>query len=263
VTPLAVDHRGHGPLAVVMLHGIGGGKTLWDDAHSGTLAALASAGYTALAMDLPGYGASAAPAEDSIAGMARAVDDTLAALGVKDAALVGHSMGGMVALEMALSCPGRVRGLVLACTSAAFGPPGGDWQQAFLRDRLGVLEAAGSMRAMAQSLVPTLLGDGPRAEAAEQAVEVMSRVPEATYRRALQALAGFDRRAGLAQVWVPALCLAAGRDRTAPPEVLSRMAARLPHGEYAVVEGAGHLGPVERPGEFNARILQFLAARLT
>jgi len=79
---LAVDRLGHGP-AVVLLHGIGGGRAIWGSEGSGTLQALAQAGFEALAFDLPGYGDSPLTANGrgeprlTIASMAQAVADAL------------------------------------------------------------------------------------------------------------------------------------------------------------------------------------------
>jgi pimeloyl-ACP methyl ester carboxylesterase len=87
---------------------------------------------------------------------------------------------------------------------------------------------------------------------------IMSRVPEATYRTALPAIAGFDRREALAAIGVPTLMLAAEHDRTAPAEVMQRMAARVPGAEYLCLPGAGHIANVEVPDAFNAAVVAFL-----
>ena len=70
---LAHERQGDGPVAVALLHGVGGSRRIWSDAVSGTTRALAQAGFTALALDLPGYGNSPLPADLSIATMAQAV----------------------------------------------------------------------------------------------------------------------------------------------------------------------------------------------
>ena len=116
---------GHGSMAVLLLHGIGGGRSIWSDAGSGTTAALADTGYQAVAIDFPGYGESAgAPDLDS---MVQAVLDVAAHIGAPRTLLLGHSMGGMVAQEVVARHPQRVQGLILACTSASFGKADGAW----------------------------------------------------------------------------------------------------------------------------------------
>jgi len=168
-------------------------------------------------------------------------------------------MGGMVAQEFAAHWPQRVSALVLACTSPAFGRPGGDWQQAFLRDRLALLDAGQGMAAVAARLVPSMVAPGVPEQARQAASRIMSAVPEATYRAALAALVHFDRRAALPAISVPTLCLAAAHDRTAPPEVMQRMAAHIPGAAFCCLEGAGHIANVEQPEAFNAAVVEFLS----
>ena len=84
---LAHERQGDGPLAVALLHGVGGSRRIWSDEVSGTARALAQAGFTALALDLPGYGDSPLPEGLSMASMAQAVADTLQALGFEPVGL--------------------------------------------------------------------------------------------------------------------------------------------------------------------------------
>jgi pimeloyl-ACP methyl ester carboxylesterase len=172
--------------------------------------------------------------------------------------LVGHSMGGMVAQELMARDPAGVDGLVLTCTSASFGKADGGWQAQFLAERLAPLDAGVGMAGMADKLVPGLVSPSASPEARAQARAVMGRVPEATYRAALQAIAGFDRREALAAIRVPTLLLAAEHDRTASPEVMQRMAARIAGSEFVCLPNAGHIANVEAPAAFNAAILTFL-----
>lgn len=255
---LAHDVLGTGPVTVALLHGVGGGRCIWDAEHSGTAQALAGAGYRVIALDMPGYGDSALPDAMSSALMARQVAQTLCSLQARPAVLLGHSMGGMVAQELAVSDPQAVSALVLACTSPAFGKPGGDWQQQFLNDRLAPLDQGLGMPALARRLVAAMMSPNSTADALERAVNVMSRVPEATYRAALRAIVGFDRRESLAALTMPVLCLAAEDDRTAPPDVMQRMASRMPQAHYRCLAGTGHLANVEAPAAFAQAVIEFL-----
>jgi pimeloyl-ACP methyl ester carboxylesterase len=87
---------------------------------------------------------------------------------------------------------------------------------------------------------------------------VMARVPEATYRAALHAIVGFDRRADLPRIAVPTLCLAGECDRNASPAVMQRMAQAIPGAEYRCLPGVGHLAAMEAPVPFHAALLDFL-----
>ena len=258
MTLLAHDLQGRGATAVVMLHGIGGGRSVWSERGSGTSAALAQAGYRAVAVDLPGYGQSAAGALLDLAAMVDAVSALIDFLAAPQTVLLGHSMGGMVAQELVALGARPVQGLVLTCTSASFGSLNGAWQAKFIADRLAPLDAGLGMPGMARQLVPGLVSPNAADAAREMACEVMARVPEATYRSALKAIAGFDRRAALPSIKVPTLCLAAEHDRTAPPDVMQRMAARIPQADYHCIAAAGHIANLEQPDAFNAAVLAFL-----
>ncbi len=251
---------------VLLLHGIGGGRQAWGDAGSATGAALAAAGHLTLAVDLPGYGLSPTIEPFDLAGLARCVLALIDHLGVGPVVLVGHSMGGMVAQELAALAPDRLAGLVLASTSPAFGKPGGDWQRDFLQSRFAPLDAGLGMAGLAAQLVPTMVAPGGAAAFAEgtappvlaAAQAMMAGVPEATYRRAVAALVSFDRRANLPRIAVPTLLVTGEHDSTAPPEVSRRMAERIPGAVCTVVPAAGHLLNLEQPQAFNAALLAHL-----
>ena len=73
----AFETQGRGDTAVLLLHGVGGGRAIWGDAASGTARAVAQAGYRAVALDLPGYGDSASMGAPDLAALVagvRAVD---------------------------------------------------------------------------------------------------------------------------------------------------------------------------------------------
>ncbi|GAB4039275.1 MAG: alpha/beta hydrolase [Rubrivivax sp.] len=255
---LAFDRAGPPGRPVLLLHGIGGDRGIW----AGSVAALAAAGFDAIAVDLPGYGGSALLEPGGVERMAQAVAETMQALGLDRAALVGHSMGGMVAQELAATAPARVAALVLACTSPAFGKPDGHWQARFVAERLAPLDAGLGMAAVAATLVPGMVGPLASAEGVALAQRTMAAVPEATYRRVLAAIVAFDRRAALSGIAVPTLCLAGSLDRTAPPAVLRGMAERIPGARYAELDGAGHIANVEQPAAFDAAVIRFLSETL-
>ncbi len=254
----AFTQRGTGRTAVLLVHGIGGGRSIWSNSSSATLRALTDAGYQAVALDLPGYGGSEHLGPPTLDNMVQALQDLIHHIGAARTIVLGHSMGGMVAQELVARSPQLVQGLVLACTSASFGNADGAWQAKFLADRLAPLDEGEGMWRMAQRLVPKMVASGTHLAAQQLAVDVMSRVPEATYRAALQAIASFDRREALAQIRVPTLVLAAEHDMTAPPDVMQRMASRIIGGQYACVPHAGHIANVESPTAFNECVLRFL-----
>ncbi len=245
--------------AVVFLHGVGGGRQGWapQQAH------LAALGWRSLAWDMPGYGDSPMVSPYDFAQLAQALWQMLDAAHIVQAVLVGHSMGAMVALQAWTQNPERIRGLLLAASSPAFGHSAGDFQKQFLAQRLAPLEAGKTMGQIAEKLIPSLAapgGDGAHTmpDGLLSALHSMSAVPPATYRAALQALVQFEQRAALPTITVPVLCLAAEHDRAAPADVVARMAHKIPGARYACLAGAGHLLHHEQPEAFNAELEKFL-----
>jgi 3-oxoadipate enol-lactonase len=250
--------RGDGEPAVFLLHGVGGAKAYWGP----QLDVLASAGYRALAWDMPGYGDSEPIEPYTVLELARALGRLVDRIAPKRAVLLGHSMGGMVALEAWALFPHQIAGLIFSGTSPAFGRPDGAWQQEFLRQRLSPLDAGRSMADLAPSLVRGMMAADADPAAVEFAAKVMSAVPPITYRKALHALMSFDRRAVLPSISVPTLVLAGEVDPNAPPAVMQKMADKIPGAMYECLRRAGHLASVERPGPFNESVLRFLKTRL-
>ena len=249
--------RGEGGPAVFLLHGIGGSKAYWHNA----LEVLANAGYRAVALDLPGYGESETIEPYTLSGIARSLEGLMDALAPRRAVLLGHSMGGMVALEAWAAYPHRIAGLMLSGTSPAFGRPEGAWQQEFLRQRLGPLDQGRSMSDLAPRLVRAMVGSDADAAGVERAVAIMSAVSPQTYRSALRALLSFDRRALLPAISVPTLVLAGELDPNAPPAVMQKMAEKIPGASYECLSRTGHLASLEQPAAFADAILRFLQAR--
>ncbi len=247
---------GEGEPAVFLLHGIGGGKTYW----ASQLDSLAAAGYCAVAWDMPGYGDSRLIEPYTLPELARALERLIDRIAPTRAVLLGHSMGGMVALEAWARFPHRIAGLILLGTSPAFGKPDGAWQQEFLRQRLDPLDQGLGMADLAPRLVSSMVAPDADPGAVKFAAKIMSAVPAATYRAALHALMSFDRRALLPSISVPTLALAGEVDPNAPPAVMQRMAEKIPGAVYECLSRVGHLASVERPAPFNESVMRFLKA---
>jgi pimeloyl-ACP methyl ester carboxylesterase len=245
---------GGGP-TVVLLHGIGGGHL----SFAPQVETLASSGYRAVAWDMPGYGHSAPIEPYTFKGLAESCVKLIEALKCDSVTLVGHSMGGMVAQEVIARRPGIVNKLVLCGTSPSFGKPDGEWQREFIAQRTAPLDAGQSMAQLAEVLVPQMIGPGSLPEGVKLATHCMSLVPQATYRRALEALVTFDRRANLPHIDVPTLLIAGEHDRNAPPAVMRKMADQIPRSTFIQMRGIGHLQNLEAPDDFDGLLLNFLA----
>ena len=240
--------------AVVFIHGIGGAARVW----AAQVASFSARGFAPVALDLPGYGGRAPVTALDFDALASDVERAIAARGLDRPVLVGHSMGGMVAQTALRRRPDGYRAAVLACTSPAFGNADGEFQRKFVADRLGPLDAGETMADLAPRMVARMIGPAADPAGRALAIEVMGAVPADTYRAAVRCLVGFDERANLARIDVPVLCLACEKDPNAPPQVMQRMAAKIPGAEYVCLPGIGHLPSLEAPAQFDATILRFL-----
>jgi 3-oxoadipate enol-lactonase len=239
---------------LVFLHGIGGRASGWAPIQQ----ACAAAGHTSLAWDMPGYGDSPSIAPYDFDGLADALALLMDTHDLHKAVLVGHSMGGMVALQMWARHPERVAGLVLAASSPAFGHGSGDFQQAFIAQRLAPIEAGHSMADVADTLVPSMVAPGFEGPGLAQAKACMASVTPTAYKAALGALVQFEQRAALPTITVPTLCIAGEHDRTAAPAVVQRMADKIDQAQYLCLPGVGHLLTFEQPDSFAQALLPYL-----
>lgn len=116
--PLAFEERGSGSPTIVLVHSIGGDRNDWS-----AVTPLLAARHRVLLVDLPGHGASPAPAGDpTVRSAAASLARTLADRHVERAILVGHSYGALVVLQAALDQPKRAAAVV-AVDAATFTPP--------------------------------------------------------------------------------------------------------------------------------------------
>lgn len=254
-------------LPIVFLHGIGGGPQAFSSVHMH----LAQLGHRCISWAHPGYPWSTdaahqtnGTAKASLDAVAEELEHWLVQQGFGQVALVGHSLGGMVALNalarQATQGTTTINAAVLAHTSPAFGSSEGAFQARFIAQRTALLDAGGSMVDLAASLVPALAGDQANLELVRQAKRLMGAIAAPAYRTTLQALVQFDARAALPSIRVPVLCLGAELDSTAPSAVLEKMAAKLPQGRFVDLPGLGHLAPMQSPERWAKAVHEFLTS---
>ena len=244
-----------GDPAVLLIHGLGwDALRLWQD----LMLRLSAEGWYVLAPDLLGVGGSSALSSprhgDRVAGD---LIEVLSRLGVRDCAVAGFSMGGTIAMEMAVRAPAVVRAVVLSCCSATRSP-----------ERDAATEA---MLARAETL-------GPEAFAREQAEAIWHpdwarSHPESVadfvaWRAAMaqeslfNAFRSNDVRAAAPDpgvVTIPALVVAADTDRFVPVEEARGLARALPSADFVLIEDCGHMAPIERPEAFGDALAAFLS----
>lgn len=233
------------------LHGLGGGAGVWDQ----QVKHFTNLGYRCTAWNQPGYGGT--PAVEPY-DLERVSDALKKLVGNEKAVLVGHSMGGIVAQEFYTRHPENVAALALCFTSAAF-VGGSDFARQFVEMRIGPLDRGETMAQIAERVMPLQQGRVADPEGVKLAKRMMAAVPPETYRKSVHLLTTFDRRAELPKIAVPALLVAGSDDVTAPAKLMGKMAEKIPGAEFALLEGCGHLGPMDQPEAFNAVLAGFLA----
>ena len=236
--------RGEGGTPIVLIHGFGGDLNNWLFNHEALAARRA-----VYALDLPGHGGSAKDVGDgSLAFLAGVVTGFVDALGIEKAHLVGHSLGGAVALAVARAAPTRVASLVLIGSAGLGAEIDGDYLEGFIaaerrKDlKPHVEKLFGDPALVTRQLIADLLAF-KRIDGVPAALRTIkeSFVPAGAQGRLLRDVLGS----------VPTLVVWGAGDRIVP----AAHAEGLPEGvESAVLEGYGHMVQMEAASEVNRLI---------
>jgi 3-oxoadipate enol-lactonase len=242
---------------VVLIMGLGWDMSGWDP----MLPYLK--GYRVLRLDNRGAGTSDAPDKPySIVGMANDTLKVMDAVDITSAHVYGASLGSMIAQELALSHPERVRSLILGCPSpGVIAVPGslGIIRLMLNRSQYTPEEA---FRKAAPYLFHRALQQRP--ELIEEALQRRLAIPinPAGYRRQLQAPLRWSSLRRLPRLRVPTLVLHGDHDRLIP-DLNGRLIARLiPGARFYSIKGAGHVYSTDAPGEAAAEVVGFIESQL-
>lgn len=227
------DSGDAGPgLPLLLVHGVGGHAGQWP----GGLLSLG--GRRVVAVDLPGHGSSKAPPERSVEGYARAVRAVLDRLDLGVAIVAGHSMGGAIALTIALEAPERIAGLVLLATGAR------------LRVTPALLASTAQpelLRQAARAMADGSFGRNATAAMRETFVREMGGSRPGLLHAAFSACDAFDVMDRLGEIRAPALVVCGEDDQVTPPKYSEKLRASIPSAELVLVPGAGHMVMIEEP----------------
>jgi pyruvate dehydrogenase E2 component (dihydrolipoamide acetyltransferase) len=237
---------------IVLIHGFGGDLNNWQFNQE----ALAS-GRATYALDLPGHGGSTkdlGPGHVHVGGLASAVVDFMAAKGIAKAHLVGHSLGGAVALDLALNHPDRVASVTAIC-SAGLGPEiNMEYIDGFMQAKrrkqlepvLALLVADPEMvsREMIEDVLKFKRLDGVEA--------ALNRIVDDTFAGGRQALQLTDR---LGEITAPVQVVWGREDRIIPASHSEGLPSTV---RVHVLDGAGHMVHMEKAAEVNDLIERFV-----
>ena len=249
---LAYEDTGTDGPVVVFVHGLGGSVYGWWS----QLAACGPRGYRGVAYDQRGAGLSDEPEGPySVEGWAQDLERLLDGLEIERVALVGHSVGCMVAEHAALRLGDRVWALAL-CGGAIEWRPQAD---AVFEERVR-LARTGRMDEIALTVATTGLSERARAENPVLHGLMLDKVASndpGGYAASSQATREGSMH-DLERISCPALAFCGSEDPVAPPDFAAAIAAAVPAGETAVIENAAHWCMLERPEAVNTTLFGFL-----
>jgi 3-oxoadipate enol-lactonase len=254
-TRIAWDRTGSGP-EVVLIHGLGSSRKRWDR----LVPALADAGFSALRLDLRGFGESGPAPGPS--GMSEMLDDVRALLegaGLDRFHLIGHSLGGMISQRLTVEQPERVRSLVLASTTSHNGRRASAFARAMVLFSEHGFDRVLSDPELRPRIEPVLREAFPGIDPPLEMLRIGVEQPNAARANAWRACEGFSEKDRLGRVACPVLVLHGSADPLIPLRAGELVRDGIRQAEWIEVAGAGHSLPTERADLFNAAVLDFLA----
>jgi len=264
--PVNVIELGEGP-AIVFVHGLSGSWSNWLEQMP-----VFGESHRVIAMDLPGFGCSPMPREPiTISGYARTLDGLLETLGVSAATLVGNSMGGFVSAELAIAYPQRVERLVVVSPAGVSTYRHRDVEriEPYLRRVAPILAtytgwtAARSdwvaRRPGLRNLTLGLVARHPSRLPAPLASELMRGAGKPGFMQALRANIDYPLRERLPEIACPTLIVWGEDDKVIPVSDASVFEELIPNSHKVIFKDTGHMTMVERPGQFNELLADFVA----
>jgi pimeloyl-ACP methyl ester carboxylesterase len=235
--------RGNNGPPLICIHGAGGTHSHWGY-QLRNLSDIAQV----YALDLPGHGRSAPPGLDSIAGYAAVVCAFMDKLNLRRAALAGHSMGGAIALQVALDVPERVIGLGLIGVGGR------------MRVAPAILDGlAGDRLATISRIVDYAYAPDVSEQVRRQAEAAYALCDPSVYRGDYLACDAFDVLSRLSEIGCPTAVICGTADRLTPPKYAEALGDRIRGSMLTLIAGAGHMAPIERPAEVSAALRELVA----
>ncbi len=225
--------------ALVFINSLGSDLRIWQEVVPAFLNR-----YRVVLYDKRGHGLSDAPPAPYM--MDDLTDDLLALLDhlrIESAALVGLSVGGMIAQRLAVRAPHRVRALTLCCTAAKIGTAE-TWAE-----RISAVEQNG-IESVVENVLQRWFTPAFRETRPDECVgwrNMLVRTPAHGYAGTCAAIRDADLTADAGRITVPTLCVACDQDGSTPADVVRHTANLIQGARFALIEEAGHIPCVEKP----------------
>jgi 3-oxoadipate enol-lactonase len=244
-TELHYQRAGSGE-PLLLIQGMSGTHLSWGEPFRATL----EESFDVVAFDNRGIGLSERISESfTIAEMAADADELLERLEIESAHVVGISMGGMIAQELALAHPERLRSLTLGCTYC--GGPGSQLMPRENVEKLGAAMASGNRDTAIRASYEINLSPNFRSDEGAYAAfrEMATKVPAAkqVIELQVQAIFGHDTSGRIGEIAAPTLIVHGTLDGVLPFPNGEQIASLLPHARFEILEGVGHMFWWEQP----------------
>jgi pimeloyl-ACP methyl ester carboxylesterase len=257
-TTLHYAEQGRGPKTLVLVHGFPLDSRMWD----GQREALADAARV-IAVDLKGFGKSNSNEPFTINSQAQTLHEALAQINALPCILCGLSMGGYIALAFARKFPKDLQALMLVDTRAE----GDTTEGKANRDKMIELVRKDGSTAVADQMMGKMLSPDTvqhRPQVVRELRDIMENCPPRTIENALVALRDRDDQTSLLpSIAVPTLILVGQDDAITPPAVAEAMHHSIPNSQLQIIQGAGHMSPMEQPEQVTQAMRRFVQALQT
>ena len=241
---LTIIERGTGTPSLLFLHYFAGSSASWSDVMS----QLQETAHC-IAPDLPGFGDSDPIADPTIEAVAGVIAEMIRQLDLQRYSLIGHSMGGKVALALAATQPPGLQSLILLAPSPPTPEPIAD------SERSRLLKTYGN-RSAAEETAHKITAQALSEAAFEQVIQDNLRTSQAAWQAWLECGSQQDISSAMAAIKVPVLVIVGAEDAVIPQSLLQReVVDTIADVQLVVVPNAGHLLPIEAP-EAIAKLIQ-------
>ena len=252
---------GSGKEVLVLLHGNFASWRWWQPLLKNIYS-----GYRAYAPDLRGCGDTDQPEEGyTIAQHAEDLNQLIGALRLKRLHLVGHSLGGCVALEYALNNPQRIKSLTLVAPAPAEGSSVinasnngyGTSSSSSLHSAFRLSESLGTYRRVMEKALSRLMNPDQIGSEFKALVDDAVRMSRNAAVGHIETLNCWDVRDLIGQLALPVLIIGGRNDRLISPEALQKAAEKFPNGRLIMWPKMGHTPQLEQPERFNKILFKF------
>lgn len=246
---LPYSSQGQGEIALVLMHYLGGSHRTWFPALP-----YLDRHCRCVALNTPGFGDAANVAGYDVESMVRQVDETIRELGLARVILVGHSMTGKVALALAARRPDYLEKLILVAPSPPTPQPMSEQDRQAQASYQGTrAEAERFVEGACSAALPDVVRDVAIADAQSASLAAWHAWPLSGSRE--------DWRDRIGKIDIPALLVLGSEDGNVPGIEAQQemMQTHFPQGRLEVINGAGHLMPMQTPQQLAALMLAFAA----